>query len=124
MDVEPTCTSVGSKSHHCMYCDTKKDVTVIGKLAHTYMTAEIEPTCVKDGYIIYVCTCGDTYYETLKTNEHNFNGSQCVDCGYDKSEACSCNCHAGGIKALLFRIILFFQKLFGQNKVCACGMKH
>ena len=37
---------------------------------------------------------------------------------------CECNCHAGGIKAFFFKIINFFQKLFGQNKVCECGAKH
>ena len=34
---------------------------------------------------------------------------------------CDCKCHTG---SFFFKIILFFQKLFGQNKVCACGMKH
>lgn len=37
---------------------------------------------------------------------------------------CSCNCHKGGIKGFFFKILNFFQKLFGKNKVCACGVKH
>ena len=40
------------------------------------------------------------------------------------TDDCSCNCHAGGIKAFFFKIMNFFQKLFGQNKICACGVKH
>lgn len=124
IDVEPTCTSEGSKSHHCIYCDTKKDVTVIGKLVHTYMTAKIEPTCIKEGYIIYVCNCGDTYYETLKTNEHNFNGSKCVDCGFDKADSCPCNCHKSGIMEIIWKIINFFNKFLKINTVCACGKAH
>ena len=36
-------------------------------------------------------------------------------------EDCDCKCHTGNF---FFKIVLFFQKLFGQNKVCACGMKH
>ena len=34
---------------------------------------------------------------------------------------CECKCHTGNF---FFRIILFFQKLFGMNKVCICGVKH
>ena len=55
---------------------------------------------------------------------HNFDGSVCTACGYDASEDCGCKCHQGGIAGFFFKIVLFFQKLFGQNKVCACGMNH
>ena len=37
---------------------------------------------------------------------------------------CECKCHKGGIEGFFYKIVLFFQKLFGQNKVCACGMNH
>ena len=38
---------------------------------------------------------------------------------------CECNCHKGGIIGFFYKIILFFQKLFGKNLVCeACGAKH
>lgn len=55
---------------------------------------------------------------------HNFDGSVCTVCGYDASEDCGCKCHQGGIAGFFFKIVLFFQKLFGQNKVCDCGMNH
>jgi hypothetical protein len=55
---------------------------------------------------------------------HSFDGSVCAACGYDASEDCGCKCHQGGIAGFFFKIVLFFQKLFGQNKVCACGMNH
>jgi hypothetical protein len=42
----------------------------------------------------------------------------------EPTDACSCNCHKGGIAGLFFKIINFFQKLFGMNKVCTCGVKH
>ncbi len=43
----------------------------------------------------------------------------------DKSDSsCSCNCHKTGITHFFFIIVNFFQKLFGQNKVCACGVAH
>ena len=40
------------------------------------------------------------------------------------SADCSCNCHATGIKKFFFKIINFFQKLFGINKICTCGAEH
>ncbi|MBR6785154.1 MAG: hypothetical protein IKM25_02780, partial [Clostridia bacterium] len=40
-------------------------------------------------------------------------------------EDCPCKCHKGGIAGFFYKIVLFFQKLFGQNKICAeCGAKH
>ena len=39
-------------------------------------------------------------------------------------EDCPCKCHKGGIAGFFYKIVLFFQKLFGMNKVCACGAKH
>lgn len=40
-------------------------------------------------------------------------------------EDCPCKCHKGGIAGFFYKIVLFFQKLFGMNKICAeCGAKH
>ena len=40
-------------------------------------------------------------------------------------EDCPCKCHKGGIAGFFYKIFLFFQKLFGNNKICAeCGAKH
>ena len=36
VDVEPTCITVGSKSHHCSRCDDKADVTEIPANGHIY----------------------------------------------------------------------------------------
>ena len=47
-----------------------------------------------------------------------------LDTPSDPTDNCSCNCHAGGIKAFFFKILNFFQKLFGKNKICACGAAH
>ncbi len=52
------------------------------------------------------------------------NDATCDLCEYNRAENCGCNCHKGGIAGFFFKIVLFFQKLFGQNKVCACGMNH
>lgn len=42
----------------------------------------------------------------------------------DLTPYCTCKCHQGGIAGFFFKIVLFFQKLFGQNKVCWCGIAH
>lgn len=39
-------------------------------------------------------------------------------------EDCECKCHQGGIAGFFFKIVLFFQKLFGNNLECFCGKKH
>lgn len=52
------------------------------------------------------------------------NDATCDFCEYNRAENCGCNCHQGGIAGFFFKIVLFFQKLFGQNKVCVCGMNH
>lgn len=39
-------------------------------------------------------------------------------------EDCPCKCHKGGIAGFFYKIVLFFQKLFGNNKVCVCGAEH
>ena len=124
LDVEPTCTDLGSKSHHCNYCDEKADVTPIAKLGHTYTSYVTEPTCTAQGLKVNICSCGDSYTETLPAKGHTFSGSVCTDCGYDKADTCSCNCHKSGLSALLWKILSIFYKLLRLNKVCACGTAH
>lgn len=52
IDVVPTCTEPGVKSHHCSSCDLRIDVTEIDALGHQYdekWTIDTEPTCFKEG---------------------------------------------------------------------------
>ena len=42
----------------------------------------------------------------------------------DPSGECECNCHKSGLTKFFFKFILFFQRLFGSNKACACGVAH
>ena len=37
---------------------------------------------------------------------------------------CSCNCHKSGFMGFIWKIILFFNKLFKTKKTCACGIAH
>lgn len=92
---------------------------------HSYAEAITKTaTCTEAGVKTYTCTCGDTYTEEIAATGHDFDGSECNNCDYDKADDCSCNCHAGGIKAFFFKLINFFEKIFGINKVCACGVAH
>ena len=81
-------------------------------------------TCTKKGLKISVCSMCQSVRTEETEQSHNFDGNKCTSCGYSKSEECTCNCHADGIKKIIFSIINFFQKLFGINKVCACGIAH
>ena len=97
---------------------------------------EVKESCTSDGYTTYACKCGESYTKDYvnATNhiDENLDYKCDYNCGYefekptpsDPADDCSCNCHQGGIAGFFFKIINFFQKLFGMNKVCACGAKH
>ena len=77
VDVEPTCTKEGSKSHHCTVCGNKVDVTSIPALDHNYSdewTIDIAPTCNQEGSKSHHCiVCGDkTDITTIMTTDHNY----------------------------------------------------
>ena len=121
-----TCTSGGTATYKCNFCGVG-DTKATPAKGHNYQeTGYKDATCGEDGYTEYKCTlCKDTKKDTIPaTGAHTKDGSKCTACGYDAADDCDCNCHAGGIKAFFFKFINFFQKLFGQNKVCSCGTNH
>lgn len=135
--VAATCTSTGlTQGKHCSVCGLVivKQETV-AKLKHSYTSSvTTQPTCTSEGVRTYKCACGASYIEKIAMLDHvdtNADG-KCDNCGTgvgtatpsDPSKNCSCNCHKTGITKFFFKLINFFQKLFGQNKVCACGVKH
>ena len=93
---------------------------------HSYTEAITKTaTCTEAGVKTYTCSCGDTYTEGIAATGHDFDGSECKNCDFDKADDCDCNCHAGGIKAFFFKLINFFKKLFDKGaKVCECGASH
>ena len=96
---------------------------------HKYNEVITDPTCTEQGYTTYTCECGDTYidnYVDLTGHTDNDGDGYCdVDNELlDPSVECECNCHKSGIAKFLFKFILFFQKIFGLNKECACGVVH
>lgn len=122
-----TCSSKGTKYKKCIYCSEQTDVEITSDvLPHNYKESVVySATCTMTGTKRVTCyNCGNSYTETIEATGHDFEGSKCKNCPFDRATECSCNCHAGGIKTFFFSIINFFQKLFGQNKICACGANH
>ena len=51
---------------------------------------------------------------------HDYDGDTCVNCG----KSCHCNCHKSGFMGFIWKITLFFNKLFKTNNECDCGEMH
>ena len=84
VDVEPTCTATGSKSHHCSRCDDKADVTEISTLGHDYVAVVTEPTCTEKGYTTHTCSrCNDTYTDS-ETKAFGHTAGAEADCLNDQ----------------------------------------
>lgn len=103
IDVAPTCKEEGSKSHHCLYCDSKTDITVVEVTDHNYSDewiVDVTPTCTEEGSKSHHCTvCGDKgditvvtatghSYEFLSTEEAHPHKKiyKCIFCDGEKSE--------------------------------------
>ena len=104
-------------------CNSSSD----SNLAYEVKRIVVDATCETEGYTTYECECGHTYNGDEKAaTGHSFDGSVCAECGYDKADTCSCNCHKKGISNFFWKISNFFNKLFkNKNKrFCACGVAH
>ena len=116
-------------------------------------TVTKEATCQENGEVVAFCNLClyDIKYETPKVAcEDGNNDKKCDWCGKDltppatedpgtgdsgtetdkpskpeePSVNCDCGCHATGIKNLLFKFLLFFQKFLKLNSTCDCGKAH
>ncbi|MBQ4571793.1 MAG: hypothetical protein IJA80_00785 [Clostridia bacterium] len=122
--------ATGVMTYTCECSDTYTEV-IAKTTEHTYTAVTTAPTCDAKGYTTYTCACGDAYIDNyVDATGHNANGDDvCDNCGEtveveNPSDNCSCNCHKSGISKFFFNFILFFQRLFGANKTCACGVAH
>jgi hypothetical protein len=104
IDVEATCTEVGSKSHHCTVCKEKTDITVVEALGHSYSTEwtiDVAPTCTEEGSKSHHCIVCDNAKEDITVVAslgHNFRAvsvanehphivlSECTRCPETKQE--------------------------------------
>ena len=61
---EATCSRTGLEIYSIeVYGKTYTYEIVIDKLDHTYNAVVTAPTCEKDGYTTYTCSCGDSYVD-------------------------------------------------------------
>ena len=125
--VPATCTSNGYTSNICRDCDNSYTSDITEKLAHNMnIWYTVKPaTCETNGTEQRDCSeCDYSETQEIPATGHDFDGSGCKYCDYDKSDDCGCNCHKGGIAGFFFKLILFFQKIFKTNKTCSCGVNH
>lgn len=76
---------------------------------------------IVDGYIIFETTHFSYYAVVDETEKEAPADPSQPD---NPSANCPCYCHKKGIANFFFKIILFFQKIFKQNKQCKCGIAH
>lgn len=142
---QPTCTKEGVKTYKCT-CGASY-TEAIAKKSHSIVTIPaVSATCTKTGLTegkkCSVCGTVTVFQQIVAKKSHIDNNGdyQCdYGCGYafekpapdtpttpdePENKPCSCNCHKGGISGFFFKLINFFEKLFGKNKVCVCGVKH
>ena len=109
----------GLETYTCV-CGNSYTESIPKLEAHTYNIITIDSSCTDRGYKIYQCYCGYSYTENIPAKGHNLDGSVCAECSYN----CSCNCHKSGFMGFIWKITLFFNKLFKTNRECACGVAH
>ncbi len=82
VDLKPTCTESGEKSHHCTVCGDRTDITLIVPYGHTYdaWKYEVLPACDTEGKIICTCLiCGDKKTITIDPLGHEYTSAWTVD---------------------------------------------
>lgn len=133
---QPTCTSTGVKTFTCS-CGASYTET-IAKTSHNSNTKipAVAPTCretgLTEGKKCSVCGTVTVAQQIIDKVDcvNNDGDDMCDYCEKDMptnepdATDCSCSCHKGGISGLIFKIILFFQRIFGMNKECKCGIAH
>ena len=95
VDIEATCTTVGSMSHHCARCDDKSEVTEIAANGHSWSYDAMLPTCTEKGYEYKECGVCHSFeereFDALGHNEipHNGKVPTCTEFGWKKYVTCS-----------------------------------
>ena len=134
--VPATCTQNGSETSICEVCGDKQ-TKVIPATNHPnrYESEEVPATCTESGFTagVYCPDCkqylgGHEVIAAAGHHDANADGL-CDNCGItmtkdDTGEDCTCICHKTGFMGFIWKILRFFYKIFGTNKVCACGEAH
>lgn len=138
--VAPTCTETGlTEGTKCSACgETLTEQTTIPATGHTPASVVEEnyvaSTCTLNGSVdkvVYCSVCNtelSRITETIEMLGHADNdGNGYCDADnelLDPTVECDCNCHKSGISNFFFKFALFFQRIFGLNKYCECGIVH
>lgn len=128
-----SCTSVGENRADCENCDYY-EIERIPVAPHNFTETIYVPTCVSEGFTLYYCAdCNMTYLNNfvLMLAHEDFEGDGL--CDYCETEVedvdddlpeCDHICHKSGFLGFIWKVISFFQKLFGISPICECGVAH
>ena len=135
--VSPSCTAPGKKYLVCVSCgyeNISEAVSYGQPMGHLlFVLKDVKPTCTTKGYTEYVCMYeGCTHVQTTEypATGHNLDkNGKCSDCNKefeaDGSKKDTCICHRdSGIMKFIYKIVLFFWRLFKIKPVCDCGTLH
>ncbi len=119
----PTCEDKGYTTYTCECGDSYVSDYVDAKMHNFEVIITAEPDCKTNGTKVYRCECGYAYEESISRLGHvdSDNNGRCDRCDVS---VCSHMCHKTGFMGFIWKIVLFFSKLFGINPVCECGMAH
>ena len=123
-----TCHSTGFTTNTCLACGD----------SYTSNPTNVIPHTIGDWYVMTPAGCESTgtkqrncsecdYSETqeIPATGHDFDGSVCKNCNFDRADSCGCKCHKTGIiSKIIWFITNFFNKLLKKNQVCDCGKVH
>ena len=105
------------------------------KASDVVVSNNVAPTCENNGSYVETVTCsicGATLSTETKTvpalGHADADGDNICDNGGEAlrspEDDCTHMCHKDGFMGFLWKIVLFFQKLFKANPVCECGAAH
>lgn len=127
----PTCSEKGYTTFTCSECGDTYTDNEKSPLGHnmSVIIPILAPSCENEGQDMIKCSRCEysEIYQTEATGHcDNDSNNVCDDCGKELSASskCSCNCHKTGFMSFIWKILRFFYKLFGMNKVCSCGAAH
>lgn len=127
----PSCTEKGYTTYTCSVCGDTYTANEKASLGHNMseVVPILAPSCENAGHNIIKCSrCEYSEVQQIEATGHsdNDNNNICDNCGKELSASskCSCNCHKTGFMSFIWKILRFFYKLFGMNKVCGCGVAH